>query len=126
MKDKTLTEKLIDGAYLDGGITIPLKIENLPEVGYVVGNHNLYTGTIALEQSDIIKLNNVITDYVNKHYCDAVGSWVDGDTLYIDIVSIYNNVDIALRIARELGEIAIYSLTSKKSIATGLSSLLLK
>ena len=118
MTEKSITQRLIDGAWKEGGITLPLKIGSIPEKGYVIGMNNLYIGTMTLENYDVKDINNKVIDYINNNYCDAIGSWYNPDTklLYIDVVAIYNDLDISLQVARERKQLSIYSLANKKVI----------
>lgn len=47
---------------------------------------------------------------------DAIGAWVNGDRLYFDPIEIYTDRDLAEKIGRERGEIAIFDLDTRTEI----------
>ena len=118
MREKLLAEKLIDSAVLNGGETIPVGISAIPKKGYIVSVHNVYTGKSSLEHREVKKIDNDIKTYFINTYTEAVGSWIDtyNGLLYIDIVTIYNSLDVALLVTRENQELAIYDIASGQSI----------
>ena len=45
-----------------------------------------------------------------------VGSWVDGNTLYVDAVRIVKDEAVAINLAKQRGEVAIYDVRNQHSI----------
>lgn len=52
----------------------------------------------------------------NGTACDAFGFWMDGKTLYIDAVNIFDDEAEALAFARKNNELAIYNITKQQEV----------
>lgn len=78
--------------------------------GYVVGAGNI--ATIDVSRTDDI-MTILRQSLKNVH---SLGTWIDGNTLYVDAVAIVQDANRALSLARRRGELAIYSLDTQEEI----------
>ncbi len=109
----TLAEKLINEAYTNGGTSLSAYTHAPITEGYAVASQNLWEGK-APEQSDIAEINTILAE----HKPSYVGSWLDSETniYYIDAITIVDDIDYALHLAKARNEIAIYNLSTKEEI----------
>ena len=56
---------------------------------------------------------------IRKGTASYIGTWIDGDRLYIDPVIIFRDKEVALGRALSEGQLAIYDFTTGESIETG-------
>ena len=57
-----------------------------------------------------------IIDYIDMHFKDSCGLWVDGEKLYIDYSINIASLDRALEIAKRFNQLAIYDCENNQSI----------
>jgi len=82
--------------------------------GYIVGG---FSESILPEHctvNDFANAWNSKRDECNDSEC--VGTWTHEGKIYFDVVRIYDDKETAIKIARANKEIAIFDLSSKKSI----------
>ena len=114
MREKNEIEKLIDRVYRDGGFTVSLSKGPVPKKGYVVALGNIFTGR---EREAYREADSLLKIIKAASPC-FLGGWLDKKTglIYFDIVEIFSNLDEALRIGKELNEIAIFNLETGEEI----------
>ena len=64
-------------------------------------------------------LQQLVSDYIlciSHIECDAFGFWLDGETLYIDAVTIFQDAPTALAFAAENDELAIFCIHTQDEI----------
>lgn len=86
---------VIDGYVVGGGFR-ELRLSALP-----VGESGLFT-----HPEDWGAFTGWLVDLPND--TTHVGAWRDGDELVFDSVTIYQNADVAFKVAKERGEDAVY------------------
>jgi hypothetical protein len=130
-------EHIIRGAYintlLDGGYTRLDRTIN-PTEGYIVGG-------VVEPTTMYSEANNVSYPDVNAHFKAfkklwhkyemllhqhtiggkyvgdmGIGTWVHDGAIYFDLVQHIHDLDVATKMAKERGEIAIYDCTNQKDI----------
>jgi hypothetical protein len=112
-------QKIVDRALqltnMNGGATI-LKNGKEANKGYAVGGLKEYK--IPYNSGDGILLGVAFSAIlsINTIDCDAYGFWVDGDTLYIDAVTIFQEETDALAFATKNKELAIYCIHNQQEI----------
>jgi len=110
-----LTTKAVELTKANDGATI-LKNGDEAKKGYAVGGLKEFkvpynVGEGALWQC---ALSAILT--INTIDCDAYGFWVDGDTLYIDAVTIFQDPAKALAFAAKNDELAIFCIHTQDEI----------
>ena len=115
LSNSRVAEMLVDHA--PKGVTID-RYEGLAILsdGYVVGGE-----TQALKTEDTLPrwMNVLLTAlWLEKLPISQrlVGSWVDGDTLYVDAVRVEHDIDRAMELAYERRERAIYDVRNNRSL----------
>jgi len=82
---------------------------------YIVGIKNIYKGANpSLKCSLISDISNVLKNYT----FDSIGGWMDKNTnvYYLDANMHYNDKIEALKVAKKIGEIAIFDTLKNKVI----------
>ena len=85
--------------------------------GYAVGG--LLEFKIPFFTTDDKTLEELTLDAISCIHatdCDAYGFWLDGETLYIDAVNIYQDAPTALAFAAENDELAIFCIHTQDEI----------
>lgn len=112
---------LIELAYgAAGGCTLPVDpFGKLPKTGYCVARG---------EGTGLTMLTTSVTDRVNQqmvaewlaqrpaNFAEYVGSWRDGHVIHYDYVDIVDNPRLALDLAYERGEKALFDLVAGKVV----------
>ena len=116
---------------LDGGYTRLLEGTENPTIGYIVGGvtepttMNLHTGKLkevsVLTIAEFEEFKELWRKYdMQLDECVApnigVGTWVHDGAIYFDLVQHIHDLDVATKIAKERGEIAIYDCKNKKDL----------
>ena len=134
-------EKDIRRAYidtiLDGGYTRLADKTTNPTEGYIVGglvepttmglpDVSLFTFTVAEMYDEFKKLWNKYDMLLHEHQATyhmykyasgiGVGTWIHEGQIYFDLVQHLYNLDVATKLAKEHGEIAIYDCKNQKDI----------
>jgi len=82
--------------------------------GYAVGG--LKEFKIQYKDSNLEQLVSDCILCISHIECDAFGFWLDGETLYIDAVTIFEDAPTALAFAAENDELAIFCLHTQDEI----------
>lgn len=82
--------------------------------GYAVGG--LKEFKIQYDDSNLEQLVSDCILLISHIDCDAYGFWLDGDTLYIDAVTIFQDAPTALAFAAENDELAIFCIHTQDEI----------
>ena len=115
MNIHTITTNALALARRNDGATI-LKNGKEATKGYASGGIKEYKLPWNLSEESL--LDAIFTAFVsiNAIECDAYGLWVDGDTLYIDAVTIFEDPTKALAFAAKNNELAIYCIHNEETI----------
>ena len=115
MNIQKITSRALQLTNMNGGATI-LKNGEEAKKGYAVGG--LKEFKIPYNIGDGIMLGVAFSAIltINAIECDAYGFWVDGDTLFIDAVTIFGDADEALAFAAKNDELAIYCIHNQQEI----------
>jgi hypothetical protein len=114
--------KLVERTLATGGATVGQYGADAPDEGFAVGSA-FNTPTLKISRDtqidDAIALVAVWMTPKPSNI-EWFGGWIDGDTLYVDAVTIFPNTPKgrvkALLAGRERGEIAIYDLAKRETI----------
>ena len=79
--------------------------------GYVVGGK---TTPIVVSKDDVRAFYTAINRRSLAY--GSIGAWVDGDSIHVDAIEHYEDLDEALEVASMRGEQAIYDLAKKEDI----------
>ena len=116
---KNLTQLVQQGLELtaaNDGATI-LKNGQEATKGYAVGGLMEFKLPYAsADQRTIQELTFDALACINTIECDAYGFWLDGETLYIDAVTIFQDAPTALAFAAENDELAIFCIHTQDEI----------
>jgi hypothetical protein len=85
----------------------------LNKEGYVVGG---FVPSLELRPGNVIDDVEKIAEWLDNNYSVSYGSWVDDGVYYFDAIDIYNSLDVALEVARENKQLAIWSLSNESEI----------
>ena len=104
------------------GFTVDLN-GNTPTSGYAVGSRPDRTRRLNLRRMSLRDVADGIYVYVIDNGYELregyhLGAWRDDDTLYLDLVTVTPDQGTAMRLARSLGEIAVYNLATHQTIQT--------
>jgi len=115
MNIQKITARALQLTKMNDGATI-LKNGKEATKGYAVGGLKEYK--IPYNSGDGILLGVTFSAIlsINTIDCDAYGFWVDGDTLYIDAVTIFEDAPTALAFAAKNNELAIYCIHTQDEI----------
>lgn len=128
----TIVDGIVDAIIDDGGATIDIDtgaVMTLPDGGYVVAIGAPYEWCIESTHCDF---THVVIDAIQQFFNHAatwardlhaatpihMGVWVDGETdkLYLDLVQVTTDIDIAMQAARERNQLAIFDTTTGQDI----------
>ena len=122
---------------LDSGFTRLADKTINPTEGYIVGGLvepttmglpgvSLFTFTVAEMYDEFKKLWNKYDMLLHEHHATyhmykyasgiGVGTWIHEGQIYFDLVQHLYNLDVATKLAKEHGEIAIYDCKNQKDI----------
>jgi hypothetical protein len=108
-------QEIYEETKVNGGTTTDL-LGNVPTSGYMVSE--LGGVQVPLDKFSVQDIEHVITE--NKQALFGigayVGTWIDGDTVYIDYSVNFIGLGKALAFGRKNGQKAIYSLNTKETI----------
>lgn len=119
---------LLARALNEGGGTIHPFVPFVPTSGYMVGNGREHTLDLATATVADVEawIRRVVAEVAEASEADDngyawpantyVGSWVDGDTLYLDVSECHADEGMALAVAERLGELAIFDLDTMSEI----------
>ncbi len=110
-----LTSRAIQLTIENDGATI-LKNGKQATKGYAVGGLKEFKIPYNLKESTLTEVAFSAILTIRAMECDAYGFWSDGDTLYIDAVSIYEDVTEALAFASKNDELAIFCIHTQDEI----------
>ena len=82
--------------------------------GYAVGGTKEFK--IQYNESNLAQLVSDCVLCISNIDCDAFGFWLDGETLYIDAVTIFQDAPTALAFAAENDELAIFCIHTQDEI----------
>ena len=82
--------------------------------GYAVGG--LKEFKIQYEDANLRQIVSDCILCISHVDCDAFGFWLDGETLYIDAVTIFQDAPTALAFAAENDELAIFCIHTQDEI----------
>lgn len=68
------------------------------------------------DEQTLLEIVGSCTLSISHVECDAFGFWLDGNTLYIDAVTIFQDAPRALAFAAENDELAIYCIHTQDEI----------
>lgn len=115
MRSKTIRQQIEDEVFLKGGVSYnPYRA--MPTSGYMVGVKNL---EVCDDESGAIS-QKAWDEAVEAWRHDSpvfLGGWRNGGKTYWDLSLHYHKLDEALAVARDHGELAIYDIAAKQSIA---------
>ena len=120
---------------LDGGYTRLLEGTENPTIGYIVGGvtedstmelHAVATNMAYVEvgkqYAEFKKLWHKYEMLLHQHTDGkygagmGIGTWVHDGKIYFDLVQHIHDLDVATKVAKERGEIAIYDCANQKEI----------
>lgn len=108
-----IARALVRCARRDGGCTMDKSRTRITSGGHAVGG---VLPTLVLHRAD----GAAVREFVRRSLIsgsDVFGSWRDeGGAIHIDAVDIIEDRDVALEIARERNEIAIYDLDNREEV----------
>ncbi len=116
MNHQDITKKGIALTAENDGATL-LKNGEEATKGYAVGG--LKEFKIPYSKYDARTLQEIASDCIlciSHVECDAFGFWLDGDVLYIDAVTIFQDAPRALAFAAENDELAIFCIHTQDEI----------
>lgn len=103
-----ITKTQIAERLLDADTTVSMT-GTVPSSGYCVADHGIHAAAF--------ELNDVLSWLDSEPAAEYVGAWHDVDgTIYLDVVDVIDDLDTAVRIGRERGEIAIFDLATLTEI----------
>jgi hypothetical protein len=139
-KDKTMgyfsnemvaiVDGIVNAIIDDGGATIDIEtgqVMTLPDGGYVVAIGAPYEWIIESPHNDF---NHRVIDAIQQYFNHAelwandlhaatpihMGVWADDGRLYLDLVQVTTDIDIAMQAARERKQLAIFDTTTGQDI----------
>jgi len=110
-----LTSRAIQLTIENDGATI-LKNGKEAKKGYAVGGVKEYKIPYNLSEGALWECAFSAILTINTIECDAYGFWLDGDTLYIDAVTIFQDSTKALEFAAKNDELAIFCIHTQDEI----------
>jgi len=115
MNLRNLTSEAIQLTIKNDGATI-LKNGKQATKGYAVGGLKEFKIPYNLSESALweVAFSAILT--IQAVECDAYGLWLDGDTLYIDAVTIFSSCNAALTFAAKNDELAIFCIHTQDEI----------
>ena len=116
-----IANRLTDGIRTDAGATVDVNGSAGPASGYMVGVPG-YGITLPLSSFTLDDVAAWVTD-TRRHIATAdatyLGAWVDGDTVYLDVSQRFNDRGVALIVASQRDELAIWDVAAGAEIRTG-------
>jgi len=104
---------------VNGGFTVDHSFDS-PKKGYMVGFKSLFVlpNVQSLMSETYLMLTLIVQELKTPNKDLFLGGWIDEESgkVYIDISENFINKDEALKVAKERGELAIYSLQFDESI----------
>lgn len=116
---RKLASALLEGARTNGGATVSPFAESSPTDGYMVGVAG-YGATLPLATATLEDVAAWVRD-TRPHVATPrafFGSWVDGDTLYLDVSQRFADCGVALIVAAQRDELAIWDVANGAEIRT--------
>jgi hypothetical protein len=105
-----IANRLADGVRSTGGATIDVNGTPGPATGYQVGVPG-YGTTLPLSTFTLDDVAEWVTN-TRRHIAAAdatyLGAWVDNDTVYLDVSQRFNDKGVALIVASQRDELAIW------------------
>jgi hypothetical protein len=115
-----MTENQLKTIILNGGASLNKQLEVVSvNTGYLVSIPSKYTKvlTIDTDYATMLKAMQDMSSEINVDGSGAyVGLWVNDGKLYIDLSINFNDLQVALNIAREFKQIAIWDAVNGKEI----------
>jgi len=93
----------------NGGGTFPM-----PSGGYMVGG--VVPSAICKTQDMEDFLARFLVEHEDAVESAYLGTWIEGDTVYIDVAENVPDLETAVRLGRQRGEKAIYDVANGRSI----------
>ena len=104
-------QDLIDHTLSEGGGTFVSGTPTDFASGFVVGG---LAPTSIVAVDDLSELVCVLHEFVNTH--EVFGTWVDAGQVHVDAVQWLQDEGEALRLVKELGQIAIWDCAERKEV----------
>lgn len=103
------------------GITVPGVVgQPVPTNGYVVGVRGFVVGRDDFTEESIVnRVERFVTETLPEvafHAARFYGAWQDWGLVYIDMVEIVSDRSVALELAADRGEVAIFDLDNNTEI----------
>lgn len=112
--NREIAAKVLDTTFLNGGGTFDLFGEPISaKTGYVTA---ISTGTfrqINIDEPDLV-LQGILDTY--RKFGTFVGTWIEGNFVHIDPVSVFDARESAEKVARAYKQLAIYDLEAGETI----------
>lgn len=116
------TRLMMESLVITGGFTYDLCAQDFVTEGFAVSvNPELTLGLNNVEYADVldyIAVNQVVLNTPGK----VLGGWLDTESgvTYLDVVTIVDSKELALDLAVQHGELAVYDIAGAQEIRTGL------
>lgn len=118
-----MASNALDALRDNGGFTVDLQKAGFVTEGFAVSVNPERTRVVDGEV-DTITLANYVRDHwdILKTEGKVFGGWLDTESgkTYLDVVTVFDSKEVALDLAVQHGELAIYDITSGQEIRTGL------
>ena len=118
MPTGTTTRRILRMALARGGLTINPYTGEEPDTGYVVGCHKDHevwsTSTAQLDASTLHEYIRANADLLSNG--EHLGIWLDKGETWLDVVKVVDDLPIALVLAKEHNQQAIYDLENREVI----------
>ena len=106
-----------------GGLTINLRNQQIETRGFAVAMAGYASKHKVPARYNVLAIKLFLATYIIKHadnlmFTDGylLGTWLHEGYLYLDLVAILNNKELAREVGRLNQQIAIYDLTNKEEI----------
>lgn len=118
-----MTVTVLDKLANEGGFTLDLNKGDYVTEGFAVSINPEHTRVIDGEV-DSVSVVQYVTDKMDVlgQEGKVFGGWLDTESgkTYLDVVTVFDSKELALDLAVEHGELAIYDITNGQEIRTGL------
>lgn len=114
MNLRTLTDTIKS----EGGVSYSLTYGKVKPKGYAVSPYKERELQLPLNEFDSNTLQSYVLENADLLAKEAhfLGAWIDNNTVYLDVSIQVSQKQIAVRIAKQSDQIAIFDLSNNKSI----------
>ena len=100
-----------------GGGTISLSGADIPAAGFMVALGRKYGAIVAADDTGAFA--EAVTELAAGGHSDLVGTWVNDNKIYLDLVENIRDRDVAVAIGELRNQVAIWDILNSEEIATG-------